>query len=267
MSVQFRASLQGETSGLTVGYRVLDATGTQLVAWTATGVIERALGDGLSNYFTPLLTLADAAHILEFRQNSGAGAVLGCDVVVPLPATPADVQYTVPEGAFVIEGGFTEDDREALEALSDAASTGNGITINPAGGAITEGGFLTVTIANRLIVPFEGFGPIAIGQKVWFSINAVHLPGADDALLRVERTTGLTRLNGATYATTGHGTVTITDATAGDGYVTINEAATALLEARSNVVYSFQVLSVADGPVDKATGGGRIVSAGVEVVS
>jgi hypothetical protein len=90
---QFSAPLYGAESGLTVGYRVVDVDQSEVLAYTTAGVIERALGDDISNYFTPLLSLDDDAHLLIWHEDDAgaAGAELGQDLVIAQPVAPSSL--------------------------------------------------------------------------------------------------------------------------------------------------------------------------------
>ena len=105
--------------------------------------------------------------------------------------------------------------------------------INP--GAVTvvsptsvAGNVITVRAGDSWSIPINGLGNIGGRTKLWFAINKSGAPDSA-ALIFVEATGGLTVVNGASYATTSHGSITVNDQTAGNVMVAINKTATALL--------------------------------------
>ena len=72
---------------------------------------------------------------------------------------------------------------------------------------------------------------LSVATKLWFAVKASLKDSDDESLIYIEKTDGLTRLNGAVYATTAHGSIVVSGAS-GAWVITlkIEEDATALLE-------------------------------------
>lgn len=73
------------------------------------------------------------------------------------------------------------------------------------------------------------------------------------AVLQIEESAGLLRLNGEAYGTAADGAISVTDAAAGDLTITIKGAAAKELPVRSGLVYDLQIL-VSGEPVTRSSG-------------
>jgi hypothetical protein len=107
-----------------------------------------------------------------------------------------------------------------------AAITGSNISIH-------RGDSISISIAD--------LGDISGRAKLWFCVKRDRRDTDDQAIILIEESARLTRLNGAAYGTPAHGSITVTDAVAGDITIEIDEAATAELIPSANV-YDVQVL-------------------------
>jgi len=115
-------------------------------------------------------------------------------------------------------------------------------------------------ISERYILNFFGLGPIGSSEQMWFTIKTQLTDSDNAALVYIKRTGGLIRINGQAASTSGHGSITVTNATTGDGTITLSELETINL-APSNLmpVYEIKVLDPTYGPQARIQGECSIV--------
>lgn len=102
---------------------------------------------------------------------------------------------------------------------------------------------------------------LATATKVWLAIKNDVSDADDEAIVFVEKTGGLTRLNGAAYTTTTDGTLAATGSS-GAWVITLglDEAATALLSAG---VYVYEIKALVSGSTYNLSSGHCAMSAGI----
>jgi hypothetical protein len=130
---------------------------------------------------------------------------------------------------------------------------------------LITGNTVTVPRGDTWSLPFTGLGVLTGHAKLWFTVKA-HLADPDSAaVVQIEETGGLLRLNGAA-ASSGNGSLLVTDAITGALTVTVAAPATATVLPRGDYHYDLQALS---GTIVRTlTGGVFVVAADVtEAVS
>lgn len=109
----------------------------------------------------------------------------------------------------------------------------------PAAGAISFRRGDTVSIA------ITGMGSLVGRSKLWFTAKntATYITDNDaSSVIQITEAGGLVVLNGAVYATTTDGSLTVTDAAAGNATIFIKAAATAQLFVTDNYMYDIQMM-------------------------
>lgn len=88
---------------------------------------------------------------------------------------------------------------------------------------------LTILRGDALSLSLTGLGAIGAGDALWFTVK--NRPDAPDsqALIQIDRDTGLLYLNGAADSQPGLGAITVSDAVAGDVTIALDSGKTALL--------------------------------------
>lgn len=94
--------------------------------------------------------------------------------------------------------------------------------------------------ADVLRVSLTGLGTLAGREKCWFTVKARDVQEDSDALIQIEETAGLIRVNGAAAETPANASVTVDDEAAGDITIYIHQAETAKLRPR-NAVYDIKI--------------------------
>jgi len=94
--------------------------------------------------------------------------------------------------------------------------------------SVASGGAITVRPYTTWIIPISGLGSLAGRTALYFTVKTDPDSDVDsEAMLQVEETAGLLRVNGAAAAAI-NGSLLVTDAVNGDLTVTINKAVTGL---------------------------------------
>lgn len=109
--------------------------------------------------------------------------------------------------------------------------------------AAISGTTITVLRGDTLTVTISGLGDISTRTKLWFTAKADKGDADTAAIVQIEETAGLVRLNGAA-GTALLGDITVTDEDAGDITITLDETATDDLVVRSNMSYDVQMLTL-----------------------
>lgn len=224
----FTASKTGKT-GLTVTCTVYDSAGNvQATAQAAT-----AIGGGLYTYTHTDATAGDYVAVF-----ATADATVDFQNV---PALAAKQMVTVDELVWAYAS------RTLTQSAASVAAAVSGSTI-------------TIHRGDTISASLTGLGSIAGRTKLWFTAKE-NLYDADSAsVLFIEETAGLTVVNGATYATTTDGDITVTDQATGALTITLDEAVSAALNP-GQYQYDMQWLSVAG--VVTLTSGYLVVTADI----
>lgn len=94
---------------------------------------------------------------------------------------------------------------------------------------------LTLRIGDEFEQAITGLGNIASRDDLVFTLKAAESDADTAAKIYLSENNGLTRLNGAAYATTANGTITVDDEVNGDITIRISSAATASLTKATRV--------------------------------
>lgn len=108
--------------------------------------------------------------------------------------------------------------------------------------AALAGSEITAWRGDTLRVSLTGLGNLSGRSKLWFCVKRSRNDSDSAAVLLIEETAGLTVVNGATYATTTDGSITVTDAETGAVDIVIKPAVTALLDG-VGMAYDVQMLT------------------------
>lgn len=211
--LQFRVLTNGFTSeGGDVNVYVYDPDGNEIATGTATTI--DSIGDVVWEYvLAGSLTTATGRYTCLFAQNE---------------------QYAL--------------DNLEVQDISGEVWAYATRTLTQSAAAVTaavSGSDITILRGDTVVIALTGLGSITTRTKLWFSIKDLPKSQADTAaIIELEETGGLLRLNGAT-TTTSYATLVVNDATAGDITVTLKPAATAQLSIQDNLQYDVQVLTAA----------------------
>lgn len=124
------------------------------------------------------------------------------------------------------------------------------------------GSTLTIQRGDTLTFPLTGLGSVADRSKLWFALKTSADYSDDAAILLIEETAGLTRVNGNSYASTTNGSITVDDEDAGNLTITVKPAVTSALSALYPLVYDTQVMRT-DGSVTTLRSGAATVTADI----
>lgn len=120
--------------------------------------------------------------------------------------------------------------------------------------AAVQGTGLTQYRGATWTIAITGLGALTGYAKIYFALKDEKGDTDADAMLLIEKTAGLTRLNGAAYATAADGSITIDSEGSGNLTITVKPAATAQLEARGGLHYGIKLVK-SDGTVSQLSDG------------
>jgi hypothetical protein len=171
--------------------------------------------------------------------------------------------YTGASGLYLI-GRFTTTDAtmdkteidDFVGWLAAPVDVVTSIAVSESDAEAVSSGALAISTAYTLqqTVSSTTTSDLSAATKLWLAVKKNKSDADTDALLFVEKTAGLTRVDGTAYTTTTDGTLTVTGSSADwDIAIYIDEAATALLDANSNCVAAVKAL-VAGNTVDVWSG-------------
>lgn len=127
--------------------------------------------------------------------------------------------------------------------------------------SVMSGSTITCQRGDTLSISLTGLGDITARSKLWFTVKENKAHTDAQAVLLLEKTAGLTVVNGATYATATDGSITISDEATGDITITIKPAVTDDLPVMTGY-YDIQMLT-SGGVVSTLTSGTFTVVADV----
>ncbi len=226
-------------AGTEIGGAVLTALGTG--TW-ATAIPWNAAWDAeVQSEVNDELVLQNLDHLLKVA--AVAGDVADSSVIARLAsksATPAFTSYN--------------NTTDSLEAISDATS--GTVTVYVTAAAVSAeppvSARLTIYKTATFGRQITGLGTITNRTKLYVTIKELETDTDAEAMIKLEESAGLTIVNGASYATTSHGSITVNDATAGDITIAIDEAVTTNLVLGRGYVYDVKVVR-STGAVDMLT--------------
>ncbi len=135
---------------------------------------------------------------------------------------------TINSTTTIISGGATTVTVAELEAQLQAAEAGHDT--------------LGMRQADTWTQPIIGLGTLTGRDKCYFTVKLDRSDADADALVQIEETAGLVRLNG-TAATAGQGSLTVTDATTGALTLVLAAVATAALTPGVHYHYSIKIVT------------------------
>lgn len=150
-----------------------------------------------------------------------------------------------------------------LDLLASKTWTNSTRTLTQTAQSITDaidGSSITVHRGDSLNISLSGLGDISSRSEVWFTVKPKsNDPTDDEATIQITETGGLLILNGATAATPGNGTLTVTNEVTGAITITLAASDVATIEPGDYYAYDIQVL-YDDGSVSTPSEGDFTVS-------
>jgi len=116
-----------------------------------------------------------------------------------------------------------------------------------------SGTTISVQKAVTWSISLSGLGALGSYDKLYFTVKTGVSSSDDEAIVQIEKTAGLLRLNGAA-ATAAQGSLTVDDAVAGDYTITVSAVATAQIAVKSGLKYDLK--KTYDGTVTAVSGVG-----------
>jgi hypothetical protein len=108
--------------------------------------------------------------------------------------------------------------------------------------ATVSGTALTLRRGETLAIPLTGLGNLTGRTKLYFTLKGQDKDTDAQAVIQIEETAGLLRLNGAA-ATAGQGSLTVTDVTGGAATVGLTATAAAALPPGSAYLWDVEVVT------------------------
>lgn len=276
-SLDFNLALGAGNTGLTLEAVIVDTTGTPVGAAITTGFAE--IGGG--NYLWHATAIPDGHRGGVTFQVSPAGAIKAFAAVNPEEVENPDVKTSTRSshaaadiwaaGTRTLTSAAGPSAADVADAVWDEALAGHA-TVGSAGAALSDAGAGSLTAAevwahtprtltqtaaqvaaalagsvitahrgDTLSVSLTGLGSIANRDKLWWTVKARDNDTDAEAVIQIEETAGLLRLNGAA-GTAGQGSLVVDDEDAGDVTITLAAAATAALRPWDGYSYDVQQL-------------------------
>jgi hypothetical protein len=107
--------------------------------------------------------------------------------------------------------------------------------------AVLTGTDLIVKRGDTWTITLTGLGSLAGRSKLWFTVKRQDGHADTDAVLQIEESAGLLRLNGAA-GTSGQGSLTVTSAGSGDVTISVAAVATDDLTVETGLTWDIQML-------------------------
>jgi hypothetical protein len=199
-------------TGLTLTPALKNPDGTAALGLTTTNLIEVAAGSGAYAWTG---TLPNGFR--GYLQFSNGGTFLSHVAINPQEVENADVKTSS------ISGGSGA---SAADVWSYASRTLTQTAAQVI--AALQGSTVTILRGDTLTIPFTGLGALVGRSKLWFTFKTDLAQTDQAAVIQVEESAGLLYLNGLP-ATSGQGSIVVTDATTGALTVTLTPPAAALL--------------------------------------
>lgn len=133
-----------------------------------------------------------------------------------------------------------------VATLQDVVWSATGRTLTQTAAEVQEamtGTNIVIHRGDTWAWSLTGLGDIRTRTKLYFTLKSSTIHSDAEALVQIEETAGLLRLNGAAATDAMLGDITVNDATEGDITITLSAAATAQLQEASNLVYDVQMIT------------------------
>lgn len=118
--------------------------------------------------------------------------------------------------------------------------------------AAVTGSNITIRRGDTVVIALTDVGSLANRSALYWTVKDKKSRGDSDAILQVEETAGLLRLNGA-VASTSDGTLVVDDVATGDITITLTPVATAALSVADDLFYDVQIVRSVGTPVSTLT--------------
>lgn len=279
-TLTFSIGLGAAYASSTLEAQFKDTAGTNVGGIVTTGFVH--LGSGA---FSWTGTIPDAHRGSVIFRELGQSTVLAAAAINPeegeylatrLPSSLVDGRmdsYVGAMGSGVVTAAAVATGAIDADALAADAGTELGTavwasatrTLTQAAASVAAtvaGTTLTLKRGDSFSANLTGLGDISTRSKLWFTVKAGRDQADSASQIQIEESGGLLYLAGAAAASSGQGSLTVTNAATGALTIAIDEAATALLSGRPGLVYDIQVRTAA-GAVQTLTEGDFTVSADV----
>jgi hypothetical protein len=223
-TLDFAIALGAGGTGLTLTAQLVDTGGANVGSAVSTGFTEIGAG----NYLW---------HYAAFPDGHRGGVIFksGATVKAFAAINPQEAENTDIKTSAVSASTATVD---AIWAYATRTLTQPAAQI----AAILAGTAITAERGDTLAVNVTGLGVLTGRTKLWFTVKRSDSDADTAAVIQIEESAGLVYLNGAA-ATSGQGSLVVTDATVGNVTITLAAAASATLDIPSPAWgYDIQVL-------------------------
>lgn len=255
------------------GYAIrVQLSATEMDADVVTVLFHDAAGAEWCDQLITILT--DTATVGEVEAQTDDIGVAGAGLTaIPTIASVASVETVQAIAATGLASIAAAVWAYATRTLTSIAALGADVwtyatrTLTQSAASVTStvsGSTITATRGDTLSASLTGLGNISAHSKLWVAVKADPDNDADTAaILLIEKTAGLTVVNGAPHATITNGSIVVTNETTGAITITVEPAVTALL-AGGAYRYDVQMLTAA-GVVQTLTTGNFVVDVTTDV--
>ncbi len=216
-------------AGTEIGAAVLSALGTG--TW-ATAIPWNAAWDAeVQSEVNDELILQNLDHLVKSAVDTDFATTVHVDSVIGQLAQTAD-------------GGYARA-TDSLEAQADAAAGTTAVNVVVPLATLQNlqtPSTITIHKYSSLSFSLTAMGSVANKSKVWFTVKDEYSDTDAQAIIQITEAGGLVYLEGASYGTSAHGSITWTDTSAGDVTIAMDEVATALLTSRKGLKWDLKVL-------------------------
>jgi len=229
-------------------------TGANPYKWSVT-LPALTAGQRVEMYITATIsTIATAAVVAGEQADTSLASDVGTIATAiqaktdNLPSDPADQSLLKAEVDAVAADVWGYASRTLTQTAAQVA-------------AVLAGSTITCQRGDTLTAALTNIGALTGYSKLWFTVKENKAHTDAQAILLLEKTAGLTVVNGAVYTTTTDGSITISDEATGDITITIKPAVTDDLPVMTGY-YDIQMLT-SGGVVSTLTAGTFTVTADV----
>jgi len=220
-------TLLSRLSALRAGY--LDNLSAGAVA------LEASLQTAIGYIDTEITTIVNRMGAFT---GTGVNTVLGFlkALASKVASTPSDI------------GGTFDPATDSLEAIEDNTPTNvwaaTTRTLTSSGNAATtvSGSAVAVYRGSSWTIALTSLGSIVGYSKIWFTVKQKTSDADSSAIVQIEKTPGLTVLNGSTSVTAGDGAITVSSEALGNITVTLKPASSSQISPDKGINYDIKVL-------------------------
>lgn len=229
-TLDFQLNLGLSNTGLTLEAQLINSTGGNVGAAITTGFFEVGAG----NYLWHTTAMPDGFRGGVIFRVSPAGAIKTFVAVNPQEAENNDVKVsTLPTSAASLTAA-------AVWVYPTRTLTTAVVAVDPP--ALVFGDVIRIRRGDTIGIPFSGLGSLTGRTKLWFSVKRETEDTDNEAIIQIEESGGLLRLNGG-LTVSSLGSLVVANAAAGDVNVLMSAELTRQLKLASAHCYDVQVLT------------------------